>query len=115
MALRNPVEVTSVEKITSAASYDTKAAPSDGSADTSPASEEKAVAAEAAPSTSLFAKLPGELRNRIYHLHFGNFHEMWKTYYGQQSYRYLKELAPWFLNLLHTDRMVRSEAGSIFF
>lgn len=59
--------------------------------------------------TSLFAKLPGELRNRIYRTFFDNFRQQ------KEKTMDIKETAPDCLSLLHTDRMIRSEASSIFF
>ena len=61
--------------------------------------------------TSLFAKLPGELRNRIYRTYFEAFQ---KERYELER-ETLKDMAPDPLALLQTNRMLRSEAGSIFY
>lgn len=74
------------------------------------ASEEHAHAAECADNNpSLFAKLPGELRNRIYRTYFGDFLEQKKNILD------IRKTTPTYLNLLHTDHMIRSEASSIFY
>lgn len=72
------------------------------------ASEEHA-AASASSGPSLFAKLPGELRNRVYRAYFEDFREEKKKTLD------IKKTAPAYLKLLHTDRMIRSEASSIFY
>jgi len=66
-------------------------------------------AVSASTNPSLFAKLPGELRNRLYRAYFEDFREQKKETLD------IKETASTYLNLLHTDRMIRSEASSIFF
>lgn len=73
-----------------------------------------AVSEEATPisvsnNLPLFTKLPGELRNRIYRAYFEDF-------VRQREYTInIRKAAPTFLNLLHADHMIRSEAVSIFF
>jgi hypothetical protein len=75
----------------------------------SDASSEEHAAGSADSSPSLFAKIPGELRNRIYRAYFEDFREQKKKTLN------IKKTAPAYLNLLHTDRMIRSESSSIFF
>ena len=70
---------------------------------------EEQEAASANNNPSLFAKLPGELRNRIYRLYFEDSARQRKHTMD------IKKAAPTFLNLFHTDHMIRSEATSIFF
>ena len=65
-------------------------------------------ATPATNKTSLFAKLPGELRNRIYRTFFDDFRQQ------KEKTMEIKETASDYLSLLHTDRMIRSEASSIF-
>ena len=72
------------------------------------ASEEH-VATSAESNSSRFAKLPGELRNRIYRAYFEDFREQKKRIFD------IRKTTPTYLRLLHTDRMIRSEASSIFF
>lgn len=62
----------------------------------------------ASTKSSLFADLPGELKNRIYRAYFEDFRQQ------KESNVDIKKTAPPYLNLLHTDRMIRSEASSIF-
>lgn len=71
-------------------------------------SEEDAVAS-ASSNPSLFAKLPGELRNRIYRAYFEDSARQRKHTMD------IRKAASTFLNLFHTDRMIRAEASSIFF
>lgn len=127
-------------KATVATARDIKAA---GSTFTLPASETRlgAKKAPAHESPSLFAKLPGELRNRIYRAYFDMFLEeretsavardeflrmivqelqgrannIWQktTKVNEKVVDIMKTLPP-YLKLLHTDHMIRSEAGSIF-
>jgi len=74
------------------------------------AESEENAAALTDSNPSLFAKLPGELRrNRIYRAYFEDFREQKKKTLD------IKKTAPTYLKLLHTDRMIRSEARSIFF
>ena len=75
----------------------------------SDASSEEHAAGSADSNPSLFAKIPGELRNRIYRAYFEDFREQKKETLD------IKKTAPAYLNLLHTDRMIRSESSSIFF
>jgi hypothetical protein len=72
------------------------------------ASEEHA-AESADGNPSLFAKLPGELRNRIYRAYFEDSARQRKHTMD------IRKAASTFLNLFHTDGMIRSEATSIFF
>ena len=59
-------------------------------------------------SPSLFAKLPGELRNRIYYAYLA-------LIVGEkQKSADIRKAAPTYLNLMHTDHMIRCEFGSIF-
>ena len=80
----------------------------------SPSAAQKNTEAATAAKTdasSLFARLPGELRNRIYRAYFEDFQE--------ERYRLecetLKDMGPDPLALLQTNRMLRSEASSIFY
>jgi hypothetical protein len=60
--------------------------------------------------TSPLLKLPGELRNRIYRIYFDDFEK-------QMSRRFVYNsmiMTPRYLALLHINRKLRSEAGSIF-
>lgn len=70
--------------------------------------KEQAVAS-ANSNPSLFAKLPGELRNRIYRAYFEDSARQRKHTMD------IKKAAPTFLNLFHTDRVIRAEATSVFF
>lgn len=128
------------DKVPIASAGNTKPA---GSSSTPLASETRLVAAEtpARVSPSLFAKLPGELRNRIYRAYFDMFAEekeqstiardAFFSMYGEERLKMsadimqksaevtekaanIKKTLPPFLNVLHTDHMIRSEAGSIF-
>ena len=75
----------------------------------SAAMSEESTPTSASSNPSLFAKLPGELRNRIYRAYF-------EESKSQREHTIdIKKAVPTFLNLLHTDRMIRSEAASIFF
>lgn len=89
----NKKAVTSVESVKS---------PSAGQKDTGDATTD---------TTSLFAKLPGELRNRIYRAYFEGFQ---KERYGLEC-ETLKDMAPDPIALSQTNRMLRSEASSIFY
>lgn len=62
-------------------------------------------------ASSLFAKLPGELRNRICRAYFEVFQE---ERYGLAR-ETLRDMGPDPLALLQTNRMLRSEASSIFY
>jgi hypothetical protein len=64
-----------------------------------------------ADTTSPFLNLPGELRNRIYRLYFEDFEEQMSRRFAYNK----SEMSPQFLALMHTNREVRSEAGSIFY
>jgi hypothetical protein len=58
-----------------------------------------------------FFKLPGELRNRIYHLYFEGFEEQMS-----RGLPYSKsKMSPNLLALMHTNRVIRSEAGSVLY
>jgi hypothetical protein len=86
--------------------------PVDETTNAQPASEESTAESPAASTntTSRFLKLPGELRNRIYRIYFEDFEE-------QMSRRFVynpSRMTPTYLALLHINRKVRSEAGSIF-
>jgi hypothetical protein len=62
-------------------------------------------------ASSPFRKLPGELRNRIYRLYFEDFEEqMSRRFPYSQS-----KMSPNFFAYMHTNRMVRSEAASVFY
>lgn len=69
----------------------------------------KCVAAPVHTTTSLFMKIPGELRNRIYRDYFDDFQQ------ERMDVIDFRRLAPTFLNLLRTDHTIRTEAGSIFY
>jgi hypothetical protein len=73
------------------------------------ATSEEHATESADKNLSLFAKLPGELRNRIYRAYFEDSARQRKHTMD------IRKAAPTFLNLFHTDRMIRSEATSIFF
>ena len=104
--------LTSVHKITLALTMDAAThKPSTAaltSQQTGTANEEHGVAS-ANTNPSLFAKLPGELRNRIYRAYFEDSARQRKHTMN------IKKAAPTFLNLFQTDRMIRSESTSIFF
>lgn len=62
-------------------------------------------------ASSPFLRIPGELRNRIYRLYFEDFEEQM-----DRRFPYSKtKMSPNYLALLHTNRMIRSEAGSVFY
>ena len=88
-------------------SCSTKAATSGESVKSLPATKRRATA----DTTSLFARLPGELRNRIYRAYFKNFQD--ERYELERET--LKNMAPDPLALLQTNRMLRSEASWIFY
>jgi hypothetical protein len=73
------------------------------------AASEERTTSSTGNNPSLFAKLPGELRNRIYRTYFEDFRE------DKEQVLEIKQTAPDFFNLLHTDHMIRSEASSIFY
>lgn len=78
-----------------------------------PASEENTMYTtdETTIASSPFLKIPGELRNRIYRLYFEDFEEQM-----DRRFPYSKtKMTPNYLALLHTNRMIRSEAGSVFY
>jgi len=84
----------------------------DGIAAGQAASEESTTASPIASTNadSPFLKLPGELRNRIYCAYFEDFEE-------QMSRRFVNnpvKMTPKYLALMHINRKLRSEAGSIF-
>lgn len=67
-------------------------------------------AADSADSNpSLFAKLAGELQNRIYRAYFEDFPVQKKNNLD------IRKTILTYLNVLHTDQMIRAEASSIFF
>jgi hypothetical protein len=80
---------------------------------TPPASEDNTVHITDATTitSSPFLKLPGEIRNRIYRFYFEDFDEQMSCRFAYNK----SKMSPNFLALLHTNRMVRSEAGSIFY
>lgn len=86
-------------------------AASSGESVTSLSAVQKNTVGATAHTTSLFAKLSGELRNRIYRAYFEDFQE--ERY--DLDHGTLKDMAPDPLALLQTNRMLRSEAGSIFY
>lgn len=71
----------------------------------------EAATAAKTDASSLFAKIPGELRNRIYRAYFEDFQEERYRLEGET----LKDMSPDPLALLQTNRMLRSEASSIFY
>lgn len=76
-----------------------------------PAFGQLSIAATQAPirtSASPLARLPGEIRNRIFRAYFDMFAEETK-----QNVIY-RPTAAKFLNILHVNHIIRSEAGSIF-
>ncbi|GAB7335418.1 hypothetical protein MBLNU13_g07789t1 [Cladosporium sp. NU13] len=79
---------------------------------TNPSEENTVNITDTTTSTSSpFLKLPRELRNRIYHHYFEDFEEqMSRRFHYNKS-----EMSPNFLALMHTNRMLRSEASSIFY
>jgi hypothetical protein len=68
-----------------------------------------AVTAPADPTNFPWARLSGELRNKIYRAYFDIFQEERKNVIN------FEPMAPMFLNLLQADRKIRSEAGPIFY
>lgn len=62
-------------------------------------------------ASSPFLKIPGGLRNRIYRLYFEGFEEQM-----DRRFPYSKiKMSLNYLALMHTNRMIRSEASSVFF
>ena len=78
-----------------------------------PASEENTlcVTDTTTVASSPFFKLPGELRNRIYHLYFEGFEEQMSLRFAYSK----SKMSPNFFALMHTNRVIRSEAGSVFY
>jgi hypothetical protein len=112
VADKDPATSVSVNKITLALESDVAThQPSTATftSQQSDAASEENAAVSADSNPSLFAKLPGELRNRIYRAFFEDFREQKKKTLD------VKKTAPTYLKLLHTDRMIRSEASSIFY
>lgn len=62
-------------------------------------------------NSSPFLKLPGEIRNRIYRRYFEDFDEQMSCRFAYSK----SKMWPNFLALMHTNRMVRSESGSVFY
>jgi hypothetical protein len=62
-------------------------------------------------TSSPFLRLPGELRNRIYRLYFEDFEEQMSRRFPYSK----SKMSPNYLALMHTNRMIRSEAGSVFY
>lgn len=62
-------------------------------------------------ASSPFLKLPGELRNRIYRFYFEDFEEQMSRRFPYSE----SNMSPNFLAIMHTNRMVRSEAASVFY
>jgi hypothetical protein len=62
-------------------------------------------------ASSPFLKLPGELRNRIYRLYFEDFEEQMSRRFPYSK----SKMSSNYLALMHTNRMVRSEAASVFY
>jgi len=78
-----------------------------------PASEENTIHITDATTitSSPFLKLPGEIRNRIDRFYFEDFDEQMSCRFAYNK----SKMSPNFLALMHTNRMVRSEAGSVFY